>query len=261
MGRMAHDITLAARSDVEAALADAHLVPPPAPPSIGSGATAALRAAMARFSSGQEHPARRAAVVALLDQLEPAPLRRLAAARAAQYLAVQEPDDVGYHVPVPTLAAALGLAPDDGSDGLDDFDGLTGDVRQIVEVIGRGARCTAATDAAADRLLRRFADHPGGPIPVISVLYQAHDATAALLASTLDGRATSTPRRPAVTRTVRTAVADTEVGHTRLPAGAQVVLDLGTTDLEFGAGPHHCPGAPIALALVAGILDALPPPA
>src|SRR5258705_1647696 len=65
-------------ADVMAALADPHLVPPPAdsgPP----GSVAWLRATVARFSAGDIHARRRALVEADLARLGPAALRRAAA--------------------------------------------------------------------------------------------------------------------------------------------------------------------------------------
>jgi hypothetical protein len=52
---MADAIRLRSVDDVDAALRSAALVPPAACAALLAGPTAALRAAMARFSSGPEH--------------------------------------------------------------------------------------------------------------------------------------------------------------------------------------------------------------
>ena len=249
-------VNLVERADVEAALADPALVPPAAPPSIGSGPTAGLRAAMARFGAGAEHHERRTAVVAVVEAPDPARLRAAAAARTLPGLTggrIEALADVGYRVPVPILAAALGVLGGDDADA----DRLTDDVRRVAEVIGRGAPSSAASDGAAARLLGRFAAHPAGAVPVVSLLYQAHDATASLLAATLVSRHGGMPRRSAIAGTLRTAAADTVVGGTPIAAGAVVALDLDASGLERGSGPHRCPGFDLAEALVAGMVDAL----
>jgi cytochrome P450 len=118
-------------------------------------------------------------------------------------------------------------------------------VAAVVRVIGRGEPAGAAADGAAARLLARVG------VPGASILYQAHDATAALLLAALTGR----PAPPLVTR--RRAARATAVGDRALPAGAEVALDLTAAGLGFGAGPHRCPGRAVAEALVAGTLGAL----
>jgi cytochrome P450 len=244
---MADEITLTGRADVQAGLEEPALVPPPAPAGIGRGAVARLRAAMARFSGPEDHAGRRAAVMSVIEGFDLDQLRQAAAARTAGW----SDDEAGRHVPVAVLASALGV--EDG-----DLDAVVDDVGRVAEVIGRGEDVTAAADDAAERLLARFADHPdGGAVAVVSVLYQSYDATAALLAETQRSRATGEPRRSAITRTVRTAVGDTEVAGVAIPEGTTVVLGLASADLEFGAGPHACPGQEVAQALVDGILDGL----
>jgi hypothetical protein len=157
--------------------------------------------------------------------------------------------DLADRVPVEVLAGALGV----GRHPV----GLVADVRQLAETIGRGAPATAASDAAATRVLAHVEHHPAGPVAAASVLYQAHDAAAALLTTTIVGRHERAPRRSAVVRTLRSAATDTDVAGTPVAAGALVALDLDATGLELGAGPHRCPGREVAEAIVAGVLDAL----
>jgi cytochrome P450 len=249
---MTRTITFGEQREVEAALANPDLVPPEAPPSLGSGPTAALRAAMARFSSGHTHLDRRTEVVAAIEALAPTEVRSSAASQTAMRLDGSRLDavaDLAYHVPTEALADAFGIG--------DDVEGLTADVRQLVEAIGRGAPSSASSDEAATRLLDRVEHHPAGAVPVASVLYQTYDATAALLTTTIVSRRRPALRRSAIVRTLRFASTDTVVAGTPVPAGTLVVLDLETTGLEFGAGPHRCPGGEIAAAIVAGAMDAL----
>lgn len=131
------------------------------------------------------------------------------------------------------------------------------DVSLLAAVIGRGHPSDRSTDDAVDRLNRRFAAHRFGPVAVLSLLYQNYDATAALLIESLDASSSSRPRRSAVTQTLRIATRATRVADTDVPQGAVVTLDLAESGFEFGLGAHHCPGRPLAEAIVTGILTAI----
>jgi cytochrome P450 len=246
-------LTVASPDDAEAALSCPALVPPPAPPTLRPGPTAALRAAMARFSAGDAHRDRRAAVEAVVSSLDPAAVGRLAAAATGRRLTGEPVDalaDVAFRVPTEALASALGARPAD-------LPGLVADTGRMVAVIGRGEPSRPASDAAVSRILARFADHPAGPVPVASLLHQNHDATAALIAATLVARHRGVPRRAAVAATVRVATAPATLGMTTLAAGDRVVVDLESSGLEFGAGPHRCPGRAVAEAIAAAVVDTL----
>lgn len=237
---------------VETALNTASLVPPAAPSSIGAGATAELRSSMARFSSGVDHDGRRASVDFALAAIGHVDVAAAAESTTRRLLHVRTVDvlaTVGFVAPTQTLGAMLGVPSQD-------LDALVADVRSIVEVIGRGAPATAATDEAATRLRRRFVDHPGGPDATVSLLYQNHDATAALFASRLLAPYGS-QRRGALAKTVRFVAADVDLGGERLAAGTTIELSLDDPRLEFGAGRHRCPGAELAGAMVDGMLAAL----
>lgn len=162
-------------ADVRAALADPALVPE-LPTSEGAsdggpvGASVAwLRAAVARFSSGEAHRRRRALVEAELARLEPAALWRAAATGPKEELRVRV---------VRALAEALGM-PEPGA------------VAEAVTVVA-GAYF-GGTDPAADeavaRLVARLA--PAGADEAaleavanrIGLLVQACDATATLVES------------------------------------------------------------------------------
>ncbi|WP_346766387.1 hypothetical protein [Streptomyces sp. CB01881] len=274
--------------DVVDALAHPDLVPLPAA-SGPAGGVAWLRAAVARFSAGEEHAARRAMVEADLARLDPAALRVAAAAGF-------EPD--ARLRAVRALAQGLGLAEPDA-------------VAQAVSVVARAYFAEAPDDAEADAavawLLPRMAAGGGaedgasvgvgvgGPVPEelaanrIGLLVQACDATATLVGNArragcrsaagdapggeglLDrGLLDRTLRHdPSVPVMRRLAVRDAVVGGVRLPAGTRVVLDVaaaqqgapGRPPLTFGGPPRVCPGRTHALALAAGILHGASDPA
>jgi cytochrome P450 len=244
------------RTAVEAALSSPALVPPPPPPNLAAGPTADLRAAMARFGSGPAHERRRADVLRVVDGLDTDGgldgLRSAASDATSERLTGAPLDllaDVASRVPVEVLARALGVAPDD-------VDEVVADVRAVVRVVGRGESSGRASDAAAVRLRQHFDVHPAGATATISVLYQAHDATAALVAAMAVSAHDGSPRRPAVSRTVRIATDDVRIAGTDIDAGTVVLLGL-EDGLEFGAGPHRCPGRAVAEALAGGVLDAV----
>lgn len=70
--------TLTALDEVFVAFHHPYLEPPPPPATIGQGATATFRAAMARFSAGGLHAHRRAEVVALVESVDVAVVRSTA---------------------------------------------------------------------------------------------------------------------------------------------------------------------------------------
>ena len=121
-------------ADVQSALADPCLVPPPAqsgPP----GTMAWLRATVVRFSAAETHARRRALVEADLARLDPAALRNAAALGA---------DGDGRLLAVRVLAGALGLPRPDR-------------VAEAITVVAAayfgGGHDTAAADEAVARLL------------------------------------------------------------------------------------------------------------
>ncbi|MEM9131678.1 MAG: hypothetical protein AAGE88_05015 [Actinomycetota bacterium] len=307
---MPSEHTLVEPEDVAAALASPRLTPPPAPAPIGAGAVAELRAAMARFRSGATHAAPRAAVERAVARLDLDVLsvasgdltRRLrssasgappdtgsdtgagehavdadAGERAVgDERAVVGPtadlgpraDAIADRVPVRALAIALGCPRSE-------LDEVASQVEAVVAVIGRGEPTTPAADDAADRLLRRFARHPDGPVAAVSLLYQVRDATAALIRTTAahadatrsDHRAAAAigtaaaqaeeavARRPsALVGTVRAATVATEIGGCVIEPGDTVRLRFATADQEFGSGPHVCPGAEAARVITAAVL-------
>ncbi len=280
---------VAAASDVAAVLGSPDAVvgftADPARPVSG------LQGRMARFTDGPEHARRRASTVSLLADLDPGALRRAAADRAADRLAgageLEVMAALARWVPVAVLAEAMGVAdPDDAVAAVAE---LAGGLAPPL-----GAPTATGAGAAADRLAGLLAHtEPDGDLPVdaIGVLFQAFDATAGLVGNAVLGLArgvgidallVDTLRRDApVQLTTRLAERPLAVGDRTVPAGRRVVVALAaaTTDplssgtappgaadpigageprlFGFGAGRHACPGARQAVALAAGVLDAL----
>jgi cytochrome P450 len=249
---MPETITIIDRSGVVQALTSPLLVPPPAPGSLQPGPTATLRQAMARFSHGRRHAGRRRAVLAALGRLDLGELQTIAHRRTAARLVTDRVDaiDLAFTVPTESMALALGVAESDLNEVLTA-------TRAMVMVIGRGEPSSASTDEAVERLLGILAKHPSGPVAAASLLYQNHDATAALTSATIVADHRQRPRRPAVSRTVRIATGAEVIGSSTVEAGQTVVLDLATSGLERGAGDHECPGFDAAVAIVAGIAGSL----
>jgi hypothetical protein len=245
--------TLSTSEAVCAALHDPCLEPPPPPASIGQGATAALRETMARFSSGGCHARRRAEVESVLDALDPVAVRSTAFEIASSLIearpTVDGVADLAFRVPTVTMLTMLHVPGDRSA--------LVDDVRAVAEVIGRGASASEASDAASDRLLAASACTGWNAVAVVSVLYQTHDATAALVVETILANHRHADRAAAVNQTRRVVVAETLIDSIRLSPGSMVVLDLATAGLEFGAGPHRCPGRIVAEAIVDGIVAAI----
>jgi cytochrome P450 len=282
-GRGVHQVAdgrwvVATADDVTAVLQDPRAVvgftPDPTRPA------GALQARMARFTDGPGHAPRRAAVVRLLAAVEPGDLRRDAAAAATEELAAhQDPaaldvmTDLARRVPVAVLARALGAA--DPQAAVDATADLAAAVAPPLD-----AAPPASADAAVATLTGLFAG-PDGDVPVaaMSVLFQAFDATAGLIGGaaarlgrpgspdTADALIADTLRLACpVQLTSRLASAPIPVGSRSVPAGARIVVVLaaaatdptaGSPAFGFGHGPHACPGAEHAVALAAGVLDAL----
>lgn len=228
---------------VVAALEDPALVPPPRP---GAGAALQLRASMARFSGPADHPARRAAVVGAIEMIDPDAAARAAARLTHALLGRGEVDavaDIAAVVPTTALASCLPLA--DGR-ARPSGEEVVAAVSAMVGVIGHGGRVTPEADDAVSDLVARHG------VEGASVLYQNHDATAALITTRLVADASGGPAASAVPRTKR--VATTANGAT---AGEEVILEIGAAGLPFGAGPHRCPGERLAEALADAVLGAI----
>ncbi len=267
-------------SEVVLALNSPNLVPPPCPTNLKTGPTATLRSAMARFSHGDQHEGRRLAIDAAISSVTGFPFKQRSLERTQSFLDAlpttttaggdEQPDeatlnDIAQIIPTETLADALGVADADLGE-------VRRDIGLLAATIGRGAAASEESDCAATRLQDRFASHPGGPVATVSLLYQNHDATAALLIATHESCRTDTARRSALRQTFRVVESETILQLTQpedgspdknlpeviaLPVGATVALSLQDLQVEFGAGPHHCPGKAMAQEIAAGIIVAL----
>jgi cytochrome P450 len=244
--------------EVRAVLADPTFIVPPVPPVDAPVGIAWLRAHVSRFSSGADHDRRRALAVTAIAQLDPAELRRAARERAAA--ALRDDGSVGS-VLVEALASALGLPP-----------GLAADVATAAAAYQPHVE---ADMGAADDAVARLVDACGGVADEataarIGLLVQACAATAALvkgahrrddLSSSIDELLADTLRSdPPVPTTRRVATGAEGIGAAAIAPGTIVTLDLSAdhdADLQFGSGLRPCPGRAQALALAAGVLEAL----
>ncbi|WP_101790730.1 cytochrome P450 [Nonomuraea indica] len=245
--------------EARAVLADTRYVPPPVRQDAQPDTLGWLRAQVSRFSSGEAHAERRRALEERLAVLDPATLRRRART------ATLERDGDWRGVPTEVLAAALGVpAP------------VT-----LVEAVAAGylsGEETPAADAAVAELVRLAGDAPSA-ITGLTLLLQAHAATEGLIANALtheyaaesEGLLRETLRHDPPLKATRRVDRAT---------GAEVVIDLVAANrdpavfadperfdpargesphLTFGHGVRPCPASVHALALAAGVLDALCP--
>jgi cytochrome P450 len=273
--------------DVREALASPALTVVPAVPSggadrVGEGggggevpgrAARELQGRMARFSDGTVHQARRERVLALLPDA-------VAAERAARAVTIaalagrtgsQEAMELARRVPVEVLAGALGVPG--------------GQLGAVATATGQlcaalapapGAAGVAEGERAAFALLKILAGREGDDraLAVISVLFQAHDATAALIGLAL-ARTAARPGGtaaelveavlrddPPVQCTRRTSARPVTIGGVTIPVGEAVWILLAaaergapTPPATFGSGPHGCPGRDLATALARGVVS------
>ncbi len=246
-------IVLTSAKAIAAALGDDRLAPPNV---AASGATSALRAAMARFSGPGDHRPRRSAVTDAIDSLDVASLTSIAIERTARRLDIARPErielitSIGRPVAVEAVASGFGVIAAE-------LAGVVHDVDAVAAVIGRGGAAGAASDDAADRLWARFARYPVGPVAVISALYQSMDATASLVASRVLERPPALVGVVPIVRTVRVATEPLEIDGRSIPRGTVIHLELGAANMWFGAGPHACPGRLLAESIAAGVVEAI----
>jgi cytochrome P450 len=239
-------------AEARAVLADPRYVPPPVRQDGHEGTLAWLRAQVSRFSTGGTHAERRRLVEARLAVLDPAELRSAARARTL------ERDGDWRGVPTEVLGAALGVKD-------------TGAVADAARGYLSGEESPEA-DAAVARLLA------AADLPAVTLLVQAHAATEALIENALRHIAPGHDAEALLRETLRhdpplkvTRRLDTRMGD-------EVTIDLvaanrdpevfagpdrfdparaGVPHLTFGYGVRPCPGPAHALALAAGVLDAV----
>lgn len=260
----------------QAALTDPALTVSPA--SEASTGIAWLRSRVARFSSGEAHTRRRALAIAQISTIDIHGLRTSAHTAATDALAPfgDKPVDlmatVARTVPTELLAAALGLS------------GATPDVVAAIARAYPTGNADPESDAAVDDL-RGTADDETTAAR-IALLAQSFDATAGLIGNAAFMMLRQELRAPAAVITTEGVIAET-LRHTppvratkRVTAtGETVEIDLAAANrdpdvfpapddfdptrpnrdahLNFGFGPHACPGRQVATAIAAGVLDAI----
>jgi hypothetical protein len=206
-------------------LTDPDWVVPPLP--AGSGGMDRLRRSVVRFSTGPLHATRRAEVERVLGLVPPDGLR--ASVREAVLRDPAPP--VVPRVPLTVLAAALGV---------EDPAAVVALVPPVAAAYLPGPPGDAVADAAAEELLERVGAARA------AVLVQSCLPVTALVEAAL-----------------RTGSLAAGLDTTPVPAtkrwrdGETVTVPLD--GIPFGEGPRRCPGEQHALALAAGVLDALSP--
>jgi cytochrome P450 len=260
--------------EVREALASPALTVVPAVRASGSaGAARELQGRMARFSDGAVHQARRDRVVALLPGAAAAErsAREITKAALAGCAGTQEGMELARRVPVEVLTRALGVPSERVSAVVE----ATGQLCAALSPAPEAGR-VADGDRAALALIKILEGRAGGDhaVAVISMLFQAHDATAALTGLAL-ARAADGPGRtaaelveaalrddPPVQCTRRTSVQPAVTGGITIPAGEPVWILLAAAErgapappATFGSGPHGCPGRELATALARGVVS------
>jgi cytochrome P450 len=268
--------------EVAAALASPALSVAPARGQ-AAGFAAELVARMARFSDGEDHRRRREIVSRLLPPV--ARVSSITADRVNDYLlrrtSAFDVMPLARQLPAEVLALGLGLPAAEA----DRAAFLTGVLCDALTPALRPRKLPpGAADAAAEELEALFgrhlpAGHPERLAAAISILFQARDATAALIGTAVlagsgerRGPHSAGQRVEQVLRhdapvqcTRRTAMADAAIGDVTVPAGAAVWIFLATAEqgsgmpATFGSGPHGCPGAAHATAIarqVVTVIDA-----
>ncbi|MEV4573291.1 hypothetical protein AB0K16_08505 [Nonomuraea jabiensis] len=252
----------------EAVLADPRYVPPPVRQDAEEGTLAWLRAQVSRFSTGETHAGRRRLLEERLAALDPAELRT-----AARAMTLERAGD-WRGVPTAVLGAALGVKD-------------TSAVAAAATGYLSGEESPEA-DAAVAELLGQ------ATIPEITLLLQGHSATEALIGNALRHAFDNAPAHAfenafghagpgadpeallhetlrqdpplKATRRLDTRTRD-EVTIDLVSANRDpdVFADPDRFDLSRGRTPHltfghgvrPCPGPAHALALAAGVLEAL----
>ncbi len=203
----------------------------------------AVQALMARFSDGDDHERRRRIAVDLLERVDPAEAGTDARTMTGAWLdgcgpGVVDAMDGARRIPLEVVARSIGLDPEPAL--LEGIAALCGALAPRREPLDATARATLGATSLA-RLQRCLGDADGGgfdegAVNRLALLFQTHDATAAMVGISLAARLGLDRARPPVRSTTR--VVDAE----------RVTVELDDA-LAFGAGVHRCPGHEIAFAI------------
>lgn len=246
-----------------------------------------LQALMARFTDPPQHSRRRAVLERLLPEvvgLEDLAFQQTSVAVRAR-TGVIDVMPLAQAVPVSVLAGALGV-PDVHRPQVAALTGALCDA--LAPSLGAPPATSSGDEAAnalIDLLTATSAWNHEQVIAAAGLLFQARDATAALIGGALltdraahtpeadDGRSPHDPaaaveralRQAApVQCTRRTTSSDVLLAGVLVPAGEPVWVVLAAAErgapaqpMTFGAGGHACPGAAHAVALARGMLTGL----
>lgn len=283
-------------SDVRAVLADHSYVVPAARAGGPAGSIGWLRASVSRFTEGPEHARRRAEVEAELACLSPGILRAEAEKRAHAIIdgagstgRIEVMASLARRVPMAVLAATLGIADADrAAEAV-----IVAAAAYFPGADPAAERAADLSTAELVEMLRPASEE--AVIAKISVMVQGCDATAGLIGKTvcwaLPPVATQDPGWPTDAILAEVARYDPPLRVSRrmsragahltgrpVPKGSAVFLhvdsanrdpdmfqapeefDPGRADspgLTFGHGLRPCPGKAHALALAAGVVQAL----
>ncbi|MEV0353603.1 cytochrome P450 [Nonomuraea sp. NPDC050680] len=242
-------------------LADTRYVPPPVRQDAPSGTLAWLRSQVSRFSTGEVHAERRRLVTERLATLDPAALRQAATAET-----LKRGGD-WPSIPTVVLGAALGVS---------DEKRLTGAVTAAAAGYLSGEAGPEADAAVAE--LVELLSGAGDPVPGITILLQAHAATTALIANALTHAEPGDDTDDLLHETLRHDPPLKASRRLDRQTGEEITIDLvaanrdpavfdrperfdvsrgPTPHLTFGSGVRPCPAAAHALALAAGVLEAI----
>ncbi len=265
--------------DVPVALAAPSLSVAPGGGPVPPGQAARLLARMARFSDGREHRERRELLVRMLPPVSK--VAGVAGARTNYYLlrrlAAFDIMPMARHLPAEVLGLMLGLSPVDAERAAALTGVLCDDVTPtIVPRQPAGSVGDTAAEALGDLLAATLGLDEDRVTAAISILFQARDATAALIGTAVlaGARTDASPsvpqrvdevlrREAPVQCTRRTARTATQVGGAVVPAGAALWVFTATAErgaglpATFGSGPHGCPGAAHAIAIARQVLTVL----